>query len=123
MLLAAGELTNRSPFGAYTIIRGDCSSANTVIVKPSGTLGIAPSGRGTPRLGFGDAIAGEGSRSAWGCGCVPLNWAKTAVETATAATAAKYNTRVMLASSQARAADRQVRAKVQEYTANADDQA
>src|SRR5262245_25394451 len=69
MLLAAGELTNRSPFGAYTIIRGACSSAYDVTANPAGALGTAPSGFGSmtvrPRVG---TLIGA-SASARGCGC------------------------------------------------------
>jgi hypothetical protein len=68
MLLAPGELTNRSPFGAYVIIRGDRRSAKLVTVKPFAAFGIMPSGLATERLGFGLAAAGEGSVSARGCG-------------------------------------------------------
>jgi hypothetical protein len=44
MLLLWGELTKRSPLGAYTIMRGAGSSAYTLIEKPAGTVGITPSG-------------------------------------------------------------------------------
>ena len=70
MLLAAGELTNRSPFGAYTIMRGARSSAYTLTVKSAGTVGIASAGLSTsvPRFGFAAATAGNrpgcGSRRA-----------------------------------------------------------
>src|SRR4030095_11531232 len=68
MLLEAGELTNRSPFGAYTIMRGARISAYTLTVKPAGTIGTALAGFSTsvPRLGRGALMAG--SRSACGCG-------------------------------------------------------
>jgi hypothetical protein len=68
MVLVAGELTNRSPFGAYTIMRGARISAYTLTVKPAGTMGIALAGLSTsvPRLGRGELTAG--SRSACGCG-------------------------------------------------------
>src|SRR2546428_477729 len=68
MLLAAGELTNKSPFGAYTIIRGACSSAYTLTLNPGGTLGMTVSGLLT-RLEFARLpVPGAGSRSARGCG-------------------------------------------------------
>src|SRR6185369_3483374 len=70
MLLAAGELTNRSPLAAYTIMRGASNSAYTETVKPSGTLGSIPSGRGTGRPNFGCAGPMAGSALARGCGAV-----------------------------------------------------
>src|SRR4029434_2518501 len=45
MLFAPGELTNRSPLGAYTIIRGARRSAKVVTVKPLAAFGDMPSGR------------------------------------------------------------------------------
>src|SRR4029453_7375362 len=68
MVLVAGELTNRSPFGAYTIMRGARISAYTLTVKPAGTMGMALGGfsASVPRLGRGALMAG--SRSACGCG-------------------------------------------------------
>src|SRR5512138_792597 len=68
IVLVPGELTNRSPFGAYTIMRGDGSSAYVVMVKPAGTDGVTPSGLVPPRLGFGLAWPGAGSLPATGCG-------------------------------------------------------
>jgi hypothetical protein len=68
MLFVPGELTKRSPFGAYAIIRGERRSANVVTVNPFVAFGIMPSGLPTDRLGFGLAAAGEGSASARGCG-------------------------------------------------------
>jgi hypothetical protein len=68
MLFVPGELTNRSPFGAYAIIRGERRSAKVVTVNPLAALGIMPSGLPTDRLGFGLAAAGDGSASARGCG-------------------------------------------------------
>src|SRR5262245_58968272 len=70
MLFAPGELTNRSPFGAYTIMRGARRSAYVVSVNPAGTFGVVPSGRSTARLGFGLARPGAGSALARGCGTV-----------------------------------------------------
>src|SRR5262245_64943131 len=70
MLFAPGELTNRSPFGAYTIIRGARRSAATVTVKPFAAFGLMPSGRATARLGFGLAVVGAGRAPARGCGTV-----------------------------------------------------
>jgi len=70
MLFAPGELTNRSPFGAYTIMRGARRSAAIVTVKPFAAFGLMPSGRETARLGFGLAVAGAGSAPARGCGTV-----------------------------------------------------
>jgi hypothetical protein len=68
MLLVAGELTNRSPFGAYTIMRGARISAYTLTANPAGATGMAVAGLSTsdPRLGRGALMAG--SRSACGCG-------------------------------------------------------
>ena len=59
MLFAAGELMNRSPFGAYTIMRGACSSAYTCTVNPGGTVGMAPAGLSTrlPRFGRAGPMA------------------------------------------------------------------
>jgi hypothetical protein len=68
MLLAAGELTNKSPLGAYVIKRGACTSAYTLTVKPAGTLGISPSGFETVCDSFGIPVPGGGSLSACGCG-------------------------------------------------------
>src|SRR5688572_21445645 len=68
MVLAAGELTKRSPLGAYAIIRGAWSSAYVVTVKPAGTVGMTASGFGTLRPGFGVPVPGAGSASARGCG-------------------------------------------------------
>jgi hypothetical protein len=84
MVFVPGELTNRSPFGAYTIIRGDGTSAKGLTVKPAGTIGIAPSALGTARLGFGLAVPGAGRLLARGCGTTVFC---CAVRTVTAATA------------------------------------
>src|SRR5262245_41870227 len=77
MVFVAGELTNRSPFGAYTIMRGARISAYTLTVKPAGTTGMAVAGLSTsePRLGRGALTAG--SRSACGCGGPDDRWAVT----------------------------------------------
>src|SRR5688572_18090939 len=77
MVFDAGELTNRSPFGAYAIIRGVGISAYVVTVKPAGTVGITPSGFGTVRLTFGDPVPGAGSASARGCGTTEFCCATT----------------------------------------------
>src|SRR4030095_4060859 len=68
MVLLAGELTNRSPFGAYTIMRGARISAYTPTLKPARTKGTGLAGfsASVPRLGRGALTAG--SRSACGCG-------------------------------------------------------
>jgi hypothetical protein len=79
MLLVPGELTNRSPFGAYTIILGERSSAKLVTVNPAGAFGIMPSGLATERLGLGLAAAGAGSASARGCGTTVFCCATTTV--------------------------------------------
>jgi hypothetical protein len=68
MVLVAGELTNRSPFGAYTIIRGARISAYTLTVKPAGTAGIALAGLSTSDPRFGRGALMVGNRSACGCG-------------------------------------------------------
>jgi hypothetical protein len=47
MLLSAGELTKRSPFGAYTINRGAGVSAYRLTANPAGTVGIAAAGLAT----------------------------------------------------------------------------
>src|SRR5688572_546532 len=77
IVLDAGELTNRSPFGAYAIMRGVGSSAYVVTVKPAGTVGMTPSGFGTVRLTFGDPVPGAGSASARGCGTAEFCCATT----------------------------------------------
>ena len=51
-------------------MRGACNSAYTETVKPSGTLGSMPSGRGTGRPNFGCAGPTAGSAFARGCGAV-----------------------------------------------------
>jgi hypothetical protein len=68
MLLVAGELTNRSPFGAYTIMRGARISAYTLTVKPAGAMGMALAGFSTSVPRFGRGALTAGSRSACGCG-------------------------------------------------------
>ena len=70
MLFAPGELTNRSPFGAYTIMRGARRSAAVVTVKPFAAFGLMPSGRETARLGFGLAVAGV-RQCAWRAAVAP----------------------------------------------------
>src|SRR5687768_10701920 len=77
IVLDAGELTNRSPFGAYAIMRGVGSSAYVVTVKPAGTVGMRPSGFGTVRLTLGDPVPGAGSASARGCGTAEFCCATT----------------------------------------------
>jgi hypothetical protein len=79
MLLVPGELTNRSPFGAYTIILGERRSAKLVTVNPTGAFGIMPSGLATERLGLGLAAAGAGSALARGCGTTVFCCATTTV--------------------------------------------
>src|SRR4030095_5741109 len=68
MVLVAGELTNRSPFGAYTIMRGARISVYTLTVKPAGTIGMAVAGLSTsiPRFGRGELTAGSRSACGWG---------------------------------------------------------
>src|SRR5688500_16151665 len=66
MVVDAGELTNRSPFGAYAIMRGAGSSAYVVTVKPAGTDGSTPAGFGTFWPGFGVPVPGGGNASARG---------------------------------------------------------
>src|SRR5262245_9997538 len=65
---ADGEVTNRSPFGAYTIIRGAGSAAYTLTLNPAGAAGVTLAGFSIsdPRLGVAGPIAG--SRPACGCG-------------------------------------------------------
>jgi hypothetical protein len=59
---APGWDTKRSPFGAYSIMRADCtSSAKMLTVNPSGTFNCAFSGLGITRPGFGRACEGAGS--------------------------------------------------------------
>ena len=61
-------------------MRAPCrSSANTLTAKPSGTVGSAPSGRGTTCEKFG--FAGEGSGN---CGARRCPATSTLVETAAA---------------------------------------
>ena len=74
MLFAPVWETNRSPFGAYSIIRADArSSAKMLTLNPSGTLGRAPSGRGMTCDGFGRAGDGAGN---WGWRCCPASTAE-----------------------------------------------
>src|SRR6476660_9750789 len=77
MLFVAGELTNRSPFGAYTIMRGARISAYTLTVKPAGAPGIALAGLSTSMPRFGRGALTAGSRSACGCGGPDDRCAKT----------------------------------------------
>src|SRR5687768_13221769 len=51
-------------------MRGACSSAYVVTVKPAGTVGRTPSGFGTLRPAFGVPVPGAGRVSAFGCGTV-----------------------------------------------------
>ena len=86
MLLAPGELTNRSPLGAYVIMRGERRSAYGVTVKPFAAFGIMPSGRATARLGLGLAPPGAGSALARGWGTTVFCCAtRTLVASTTAA--------------------------------------
>src|SRR5687768_15198613 len=89
MLRASGELTNKSPFGAYTIIRGACSAAYDAIVNPGGAVGSAPSGRGTLTLRFAVAGVGGGRVSARGCGTDVVNCAAAPADIAATANATR----------------------------------
>ena len=98
MVFVPGELTKRSPFGAYVIMRGDGSSAYVLTVNPAGTDGNTPSGFGAGRLGFGLAVPGAGSVLATGCGttvfCCALTTAITTAQTGSADSTANDRDRV-----------------------------